>query len=681
MKCFLFSAIFIIFLFNTASLFSQEIQTKPEQARREKSNDKGDMISLELKDIDVVEVIKILSRKAKFNIVIGSGVKGRITLFLNEVKLKEALFIVLEAADIAYTDKEGILTLMPEKEYESTYGREFYNHKKLVSFPIQYAVAADIATSLNKLLPKTKIIVDERTNVLLAEDSPENIEEIRKAIGEMDLEIITKNYTLKHLSAKRAEDLIKMLIGKKGVYYIDTNIKQVVIKDFPENVGKILSLLKSHDIPPKVISKSYELSYAKFDALEAKLKPILTPDIGQIVSDERTNKIIVNDLESNFEKIDNLVSEYDIKDRQVLIEAKIVQVILNDRFQLGINWQTVIEQLNNSNLGLRLMSANEIVKGQDLVGEAGFAQSINRIGKIPDDARVPADTQTTTITTNIDEKGKSTTTSNMVRTITETNQDTTTPDETTTSTILPFNQKISGPSEGGARIVATGSIGGHQFESVLNALKLVGNTKVLSSPRIIAINQKEAKLSVSSKEAYATSTVLTTATGPSTTSENIAFEEVGVMLTVTPAINRDNFITLKVKPSISSVTSYATTASGNKIPIVSKQEIESTIQVKDGTTVVLGGLHETLTDKSSNGIPFLQAIPLIGYLFKRVDNRIKNSELVMFLTPHIITGEKSFYEEQDDKIQVGKGVTEVLDDENKEPKPGFWKKLKRKLKK
>ena len=604
-----------------------------EQAKVTAAENNPNLVSLELKNIDVVEVIKIISRKGKINVVISNNVRGRITMFLNDVSLNDALMAVLESANLAFVEEKNIMKIMPASEYEAAFGKPFYDNRTLTVIPVTNASASDMAASLSKLKPKAVIIVDERTNTLLIRDTAENIEELKKAASEMDRKIITENYKVKNLSQKQTEDLIKMMISKKGTYYFDTKIAQVVIQDYPENVEKILTLLKAHDIPTRILTKIYELDYAKFDVLEAKLKTLLTPEIGSILSDERTNKILVSDLEPNFERIDKMVSAYDRKDREVLIEAKIVQVLLNDNFQWGINWQTIIKKINN--MGLKITDAYDF--SGDIAKGTGFAESIDKNTAVSSSSTPDVDTTTTTTLTAIDALGKSTTTSNSTRTQTTTNAQI-----APAEGVSPFNTGISYP--GGARIVAVGSIDGNQFEGVLNALKLVGDTKVLSSPRIITVSNETAKIHVVSKQAYATSTVVTPGTGPATTSENVTFIDVGITLEVTPIINKEKFITMKVKPAVSSVTSTVTTASGNKIPIVSTQEIESKIQVLDGTTIVLGGLHEQTSDKQQNRFPFLGAIPILGWLFKKINNTMRNSELVMFLTPHIMTGERSFYE-------------------------------------
>lgn len=624
----------------------------------------SELITLELKNIDIVEVLKILSRKISMNIIISPNVKGRITLFLNNVDVRQAFDSLLEAAELAVIQNKNIMQVIPDKEYEARFGESYHSSKQLKTIAVRNLPAVEIAQALSKIKPRAGVLVDERSNSLLLQDTEENLTEMQSVIADMDQSIVTRNYELKHLGNKQTEDIIKLWLGAKGTYYINSGTRVLTVKDYSDNLSRIMTLVEAHDVPPVVLSRTYELDYAKFDAIEAKIKPLLTTDLGTIVTDERTNKIIISDLEQKFEEIERIISAYDTKDKQVLIEAKIVQVLLNDQFQFGINWQSVIENINSSNLGLRLISAFDLARGLDLVADSAFAAGINSIGLAPGISTPTVDTSTTTITSDIStsqvDTSPSTTTrtsgNNFSRTITDTN-------ELTASELSPFNQIITFPGDGGARLVATGTIDGRQFEGVLNALKGMGKTNVLSSPRIITLNNKEAKIQVVNREAYVTSTTVTPGSGPSTTSENVTFIDVGITLAVTPVINKKDFITISVKPSVSSVNSTVTTSSGNRIPIVSTQELESNIQVKNGTTILLGGLHEKFDNKQETRVPFLGKIPLLGLLFKKINNRNRNSELVMFLTPHIIEGDKNFYELDEDLKKLSPDMQDYLSKE------------------
>jgi len=116
---------------------------------------------------------------------------------------------------------------------------------------------------------------------------------------------------------------------------------------------------------------------------------------------------------------------------------------------------------------------------------------------------------------------------------------------------------------------------------------------------------------------------------------------VGVTLKVTPSINQDGFVTMKIRPEVSSVTETLTTASGNVIPIVAISEAETTVMVKDGTTIVIAGLIQDETKENTQKVPFLGDIPILKYAFQNWHESVDKKELVIFLTPTIISGQES----------------------------------------
>jgi general secretion pathway protein D len=164
-------------------------------------------------------------------------------------------------------------------------------------------------------------------------------------------------------------------------------------------------------------------------------------------------------------------------------------------------------------------------------------------------------------------------------------------------------------------------------------------TNILSSPRITALNNEEAKILVGSTEPYVTTTTTTPATGAVTTAESVNFIDVGVKLFVTPVIHDDDYITMKIKPEVSSVTRFVTTGNKNTIPVVETSEAETTVMVKNGVTIVIGGLIKDEKIASVSKVPILGDIPLIGLAFKNTDEILRKTELVIFLTPQIISGD------------------------------------------
>ncbi|MDO8661661.1 MAG: secretin N-terminal domain-containing protein [Candidatus Omnitrophota bacterium] len=175
------------------------------------------------------------------------------------------------------------------------------------------------------------------------------------------------------------------------------------------------------------------------------------------------------------------------------------------------------------------------------------------------------------------------------------------------------------------------------FNAVMNLLNQYGTTKVLTRPRIVVVNKEEAKLLVGSRQAYVTASQSQAET-TTITSESIQFIDVGVKLSVVPTIGADGYITMKIKPEVSSVTSTLTTAAGSQVPIVQTSQSETVVKVKDGSTLIITGLMKNEDTGSINGLPGLSRTPIIGPLFSSRSKENTKTELIIFITPTIITG-------------------------------------------
>lgn len=185
--------------------------------------------------------------------------------------------------------------------------------------------------------------------------------------------------------------------------------------------------------------------------------------------------------------------------------------------------------------------------------------------------------------------------------------------------------------------IKIGTLAQDKFEGTLELLKTYGDTKILSRPRIAAINNQEAKILVGAREAYVTQT-LSQAQASTVTSESIEFVDVGVKLNVLPTINKDGFITMKIKPEVSNVRETITTALGSRIPIVETSESETVVKIKDGTMIMIAGLMKEELRKDRRGTPRLANLPLLGVLFSTRSDQKKTTELIIFLRPRLMSG-------------------------------------------
>ncbi|MFH1282895.1 MAG: secretin N-terminal domain-containing protein [bacterium] len=297
-----------------------------------------------------------------------------------------------------------------------------------------------------------------------------------------------------------------------------------------------------------------KLNHAKAADLLALLNKLKT-NVGEIIHDERMNSLVIVDLPEAIEEIMKVIKMIDHPDKQVLIEAKIVQILLNDDFKMGVDWQYVFSEINE--------------------------------------------------------------------------------------------RKVEGGVKGNFNILANSALGAQfdigtieidNYAAMLKVLETVGETNLVSTPRITTINNTEARILVGTKEAYVTSETTSTGSGVVTTAESVTFVDVGVKLFVTPTIGEDNFIKMKIRPEVSSVDREMTTGQGNSIPIVRTSETETTVLVKDGVSIVIAGLIEDRKLDTQSQIPILGHIPILGYLFRSTSKVKAKTDLVVFLTPHIVNG-------------------------------------------
>ncbi|MBU1905616.1 MAG: hypothetical protein KJ923_01300, partial [Candidatus Omnitrophica bacterium] len=203
-----------------------------------------------------------------------------------------------------------------------------------------------------------------------------------------------------------------------------------------------------------------------------------------------------------------------------------------------------------------------------------------------------------------------------------------------------------------------------QYKAIIDMLRTIGETNILSSPRIMALNNQEAKILVGTKDAYITST--TSLSGDNTvTAQSVNFVDVGIKLFVTPTINNDGFVTMKIKPEVSSATRTDITSEGQitQVPIVTTSETETTVMIKDGVTIIIGGLKREQLEKTEKRIPIFGDIPFLGALFRSKTEEMNTTELVILLTPHIMSGESSFTEIS--QLQPKDGAIARMDDKGK----------------
>ncbi|WP_457595369.1 pilus (MSHA type) biogenesis protein MshL [Hydrogenimonas sp.] len=210
------------------------------------------------------------------------------------------------------------------------------------------------------------------------------------------------------------------------------------------------------------------------------------------------------------------------------------------------------------------------------------------------------------------------------------------------TTDVPYISKfINGGAATFTDIVMTAKIG-----TIVKFLKSQGDVHSVSNPKVLTLNNQAAMITVGKQYFYKIKNSTTTSnTGGSTVAQNEIIDSVfaGILLDITPEIAADGTITLKINPSVSDTITPVTNDNQNRTmpPDLERRQMASVVTVKDGSHVILGGLITDRINKSTNKVPLLGDIPVLGYAFKYDELTDEKVELVIIVTPHLVTAKSS----------------------------------------
>ena len=173
-----------------------------------------------------------------------------------------------------------------------------------------------------------------------------------------------------------------------------------------------------------------------------------------------------------------------------------------------------------------------------------------------------------------------------------------------------------------------------QVRVALNALEQESEVNVLSSPSLMVLDNQTAYINVGDEIPVPARQSISNINPDSPTVNEIQFRQTGVTLTVTPRVNSGGLVTMEIKQEVSSAVS--TTSSNIDAPTIQQRQIESTVAIYSGETIVLGGLIQDTQTNAESGIPVLHRIPLLGKLFGQTRDEVRRTELLVMITPRVI---------------------------------------------
>ena len=394
------------------------------------------------------------------------------------------------------------------------------------------------------------------------------------------------------LRALGQEHGINIIIDEKVTGKVTVSLRNVPLWDAIDSIlkGKGFAYIKDGNVVRVISSGADEdlmtytatVNYAIAKDIEGVITKVLSKR-GSIASDPKSNMIVIRDIPSAIERVTQLLKQVDVKTKQIMIEAKIVEVSTNASRELGIQWGTMYR------------SGDAYVFGGGTSGATAGALPIKTTG---------TDTRTTGTTPLTGGAGFGGSALNVN---------------------LPAAVGAGAGGAIGIGILAKNAI----LDLQISALETQGSAKTLSSPKVMVLDNQEAYIKSGTGILIPTST---TTTGTTTTS-SVTEKEAVLQLKVTPRVINDDQISLKI---FTTRDSFDFSRSVQGSPPKNTRETQTNLIIKNGETIVIGGIYTETDSESEGGVPWLSKIPVLGWLFKKETKTKDKTELLIFITPRII---------------------------------------------
>lgn len=221
---------------------------------------------------------------------------------------------------------------------------------------------------------------------------------------------------------------------------------------------------------------------------------------------------------------------------------------------------------------------------------------------------------------------------------------------------------LAAPRGLGVRVISAASI---NVRAILQALATHNNVRVLSTPRVLALNNEQARILVGSEVPF--NSVVQTGLNV-VVAQTVEFRKVGTQLTIVPTVNKDGYVTFRILQEVSALTTQTIAAALNA-PVISTREAETSAIVRSGSTIIIGGLIGESHQVNQSGVPFLQNVPLLGALFRSRSSTRSRTELAIFVTPHVVFTDQeadSLLRQQREQLPASK---QAIDSSLAHPRP------------
>ena len=353
--------------------------------------------------------------------------------------------------------------------------------------------------------------------------------------------------------------------------------------------GNIIKIISKEAVDQEPVSTDvFILNYAKAQDIQPTITSLVDPAKGKLVVDTRSNSLVITERPSRMARIRPIIEQLDKATDQVMIESKFVETTDSNAKNLGLNWTS----LNAFNM-TATPGGTGIFNYTKTYGNS-VEPTVNKL-------------QTTTGLTPWPPV-----------------------QDIVTSDVIPAATSTNAWSA---------VVSSDQFKVILSALEQLNNTKIISNPTVVTLNNTEASINVAEEDPIPNYT-FNQQTGTFEVS-GFNYKDIGIILKVTPQVNARGFIKLTLAPEVSQKNGYASFggAAGTQIPIIATRKATTQVSLKDGYTMAIGGLISSNGSKVTNKVPILGSIPVLGYLFKNTNDSKDTDNLIIFITAKTISAE------------------------------------------
>ncbi|MCU0857570.1 MAG: type II secretion system secretin GspD [Pontiellaceae bacterium] len=631
------------------------------------------LISLSFEDAPLEQAIDLYCGWTERTLIKQTDLSARITLKgrqLTQEEAKQAIETVLsingialipmgekflKAVSIGSARQEGIgLTpFNPEQKYTEA--------DQLISqvIPLRYVVFADVQPLIQSLIHGYGNIIEmTRINSILLTDTSANIARIVELINLVDQpaeKIEPRIYQLKYAEAATVSGKLRELIdaaktrqGEQPV--VVSNVRSIPGVMRAPRPGTGTDTAKQQEEQPEMIVGEVKL-----------------------VSDDRTNLIIIFSKAANFDFFDNLIRVLDVPvDPAVVVEvinleyakAKDISSVLNEF--VGAAKATEKSKAPGAGNVEGSKTVDEIVQRAESSGAEISADAKSAMGRLSADTKILSDERSNSlllmgrksdiaaikeVIAGLDVMLEQVMIEAIILSVTLTD-DLDTGIKWVYDSQMPNAPKqhvgnfIGTPTDITNSIISGLGSGMNYYgifpkldtKLLISASKVDSRTRILSTPVVMTTDNTEATITSGIERPVVSSSINSGGSSYEGYSARATYEyrNIGITLTVTPNINPQGFVVMEIKQTADDIDGELE-IDGNKVPIISKREVSATVAVQDRSTVVLGGLVRKSTAKGSTKIPILGDIPLIGWLFSTHNNKDDRTELVVLLTPYVLT--------------------------------------------